>query len=368
MAPASLCLLVALAGLIAGLVIVPDMVERRRPRAASLLNAALPALAVLMPGGTSAYALLGLATLALCWQVRRQTRRGALMLGTAALSLLLAAVVMRLQLAAATAFYASLFALALRAGCCGLHGGVSALCRAAPVQQAQQYATLLALIFAHLRFVDHVPAAAQAADAVVVIGAASALVFALLALVMRSLDGMLRASMLMHGGLLLAAVGAAGKGHQVAALFVALTMTLALAGFSLCVLALEARVGKVWLLQAGGRARAFPRLAAAFGFFGAAGVGMPGTAGFIADDLILHALWAESVPATVGVTLASALLAIATLRTIALTFMGPPTASLAPDLGSGERAMALALILLLLGIGLLPQIVVGASAGLFGGG
>ena len=49
----------------------------------------------------------------------------------------------------------------------------------------------------------------------------------------------------------------------------------------------------------GGRAGAFPRLAAAFALFGGAGVGLPGTAGFVADDLLLHTLWMDS-PASDG--------------------------------------------------------------------
>ncbi|MGE0862192.1 MAG: proton-conducting transporter membrane subunit [Gammaproteobacteria bacterium] len=356
-----------LAVLVMALVLVPDAVTRLRPSPASLLNATLPALAILMPTGASAFALLGLAAFALWWQARAVTTRGARMLGMAALGQLTVAVVMLVQPGGAAILFGSLFVLALRAGCCGLHGGVSALYRAAPALQVQQFVTLLAHVYVHLRYVDHLPAAFAAAPAVVMLGAASALVFALIALVARSLDGMLRASMLMHGGLLLAATGAAGRGHQAAALFVVLSMVLALAGFSMCVLALEARVGKVSLLHAGGRARAFPRLASAFGFFGAAGVGMPGTAGFIADDLVLHALWAESVSATVAVTVATALLAIATLRTITQTFMGPSTPSIAPDLGANERAIALALILLLLAIGLVPQLVIGAAAELFVG-
>ena len=48
--------------------------------------------------------------------------------------------------------------------------------------------------------------------------------------------------------------------------------------------------------------------------------------------------------------------------------MGVPAASLAPDLLPLERAVVLLLILLLFSIGLLPQLVVGASAGLFDGG
>jgi len=365
MTPEPVTLRLFLSVLVVLLVIAPDLIARGRPSAATLLNATLPALALLMPHGALAYGLLALATGAHAYQARPAGLQAAAMMLVAAVALALGAAALLLAGPSALAFYMSILALILRAGLLGLHGGMSALWRKLPALQVQQYTTLLVLVFSHLRFSDHATALA-AADAIVILGASSALIFGLTSLVQRNLDGLLRASMLMHGGLMIAATGAAGKGHAVAALFVSLSMTLAVVGLCLMVLALEARVGKVTLLRPGGRARAFPRLAAAFGFFGAAGVGMPGTAGFIADDLILHALWSESVYATIAVALASALLAIATLRAITLCFMGPQTGSVAPDLLPAERLFAFGLVLLLLVSGLTPQLVVGAAVGLFG--
>lgn len=348
------------------LVLAPDLLLRGRPGASAMLNAALPAVALLVPEGSLAYGLLAFATGAQAYQARPAGLQAAGMLFVAAVALATAAAALQSGRSPALAFHMSILALVLRAGLVGLHAGMSALWRKMPALQVQQYTTLLVLVISHLRFGD--PAAAEsAADLIVILGASSALAFGLTSLVQRDLDGLLRASMLMHGGLMVAATGAAGKGHAVAALFVSLSMTLAVVGLCLMALALEARVGKVELQRPGGRARAFPRLAAAFGFFGAAGVGMPGTAGFIADDLILHALWSESVYATIAVALASALLAIATLRAITLCFMGPQTPSVAPDLMPSERVFAFALVMLLLVSGLTPQLVVGASAGLFGG-
>jgi hypothetical protein len=142
----------------------------------------------------------------------------------------------------------------------------------------------------------------------VAIGAGSTLLFALIALVQRTLHGLLRASMLMHGGMLFAAVGAAGRGHHAAAMLVAITLGLALSGFGIMLASFEARVGPLTQLAPGGRARAFPRLAAAVAIFGGAAVGLPGTAGFVADDLLLHALWQESAASAVITIVASALL------------------------------------------------------------
>jgi NADH-quinone oxidoreductase subunit M len=361
-----IALRLCLSSLVVLLVLSPDLLLRGRPSAGTLLNAALPAVALLMPDGALAYGLLALATGVQAYQARAAGLQAAGMLLVAAVALAVCAGALQPARWPALAFHMSIVALVLRAGLLGLHSGMSALWRRMPTLQVQQYTTLLALVISHLRFSD--PAVAQStADVIVILGASSSLAFGLTSLVQRELDGLLRASMLMHGGLMIAATGAAGKGHAVAALFVSLSMTLAVVGLCLMALALEARVGKVALRRPRGLARAFPRLAAAFGFFGAAGVGMPGTAGFIADDLILHALWSESVYATIAVALASALLAVATLRAITLCFMGPQAVSVAPDLMPAERAFAFALVLLLLVSGLTPQLVVGASAGLFGG-
>lgn len=290
---------------------------------------------------------------------------GSVVLAVSGTATLAAAVWFFVQGADAVTLVLSLIALALRCGVVPLHAGIAALSRQAPALQARQFATLLVLVFVHLRFADHVPAAHDLAPAMVRLGAATALVFALISLARSSLAGLLQGSTLMHGGLLFAAVGAAGRGHHAAALFACVTMAVAVGGLAFMVLALQARVGAVSLQVAGGRGRAFPRLAAAFAFLGAAGVGMPGTAGFIADDLLLHALWEESVTATVAVALASALLAIATLRAIAAVFFGKQQPSSAPDLLPVERRLTVAFIVLLVGIGLAPQTLTATAAELF---
>jgi NADH-quinone oxidoreductase subunit M len=154
--------------------------------------------------------------------------------------------------------------------------------------------------------------------------------------------------------MLLAALGAAGRGHSTAALMVAVTIAVSMAGLAAMMESLEERVGPVPLRGPGGRVQAFPRLAAAFIIFGGAGVAMPGTAGFIADDLLLHALWEESVPGTLTVILGSAILAVATLMTFSKVFLGRAVSALAPDLALRERWVVVMLVLVLVWLGVLP--------------
>jgi NADH-quinone oxidoreductase subunit M len=346
---------------------VPRGVVDPLSRPGAMLVVVASTVAVFAPQADLAYLATALGTSVLAFTAWPVTRVGSVTLWTGALLSAGAGLAFRVSGNAELPLYLSLGALALRCGVVPVHAGVTALSQRAPALQSRQFATLLVLVFVHLRFADHVDLARSIAPTLVGLGAASALLFGLTSLVRPSLTGLLQGSTLMHGGLLFAAVGAAGRGHHAAALFACLTMALAVGGLSQMVLALEARVGTVGLGQRHGWGRAFPRLTAAFAFLGACGVGMPGTAGFIADDLLLHALWEESVVATVAVALASALLAIATLRAVAAVVFGKQSSSVAPDLLPAERWSAVAHVVLLVVFGLLPNILTAKAPILFGG-
>ena len=344
------------------LLLAPRIASRaqQRERAGWLADAVLAALLALSLAATSgaaAYAAVGATALALAYPAWRVSRTAAAALVLAATAAGAAAV----ALAAGQlrwAFVASVVAVALRSGIFPLQAGVAALTDRAVPLQIRQIATLPVMVLVHLRFVNQEPWAFDVAPLLVALGTASTLGFALISLVQRSLHGLLRASMLMHGGMLFAAVGAAGRGHHAAALLVAVTLGLALSGFALMLASFEARVGPLAQLGPGGRARAFPRLAAAVAVFGGAAVGLPGTAGFMADDLLLHALWAESVGSAVLTIVASALLAVATLAGFARAFLGRPIPQRAPDLLGGERLVAVVLLAWLVVLGVAPGLLV----------
>ncbi|WP_310570455.1 proton-conducting transporter membrane subunit [Gemmatimonas sp.] len=281
------------------------------------------------------------------------TRTGALMLLTT--GGLTAAAAVSVHLGHLTiALVLSCLAIAMRTGAMPLHVGVAQLCDRAPVVQTQQLASTIALVFVHLRFVDHHAAAMTLAPWLIRGGAIAAIVAALITLVQKDLRGFYRGTTTMHGGMVLAAIGTASYGGFAAALLVTVTMGLALGGIGIMTSALESRVGPVSFSGPGGRVVAFPVLAAAFALFGGAGVGLPGMAGFVADDLLLHTLWMESPFSTVAMILASAFLAVATLTGYAKTFLGRGTPSIAPDLLTRERVVAATLLVLLLVLGFMP--------------
>lgn len=342
------------------LLVAPALAEPRHRRwHLPSLIAALAA-TLLAPTAPLAYAAVAVGAVFHALAARSQSRTGAAMLllsSALAAGVAAAAYSERLTLA----FALSCMAIALRAGVMPLHIGVASLCDRATVVQSQQLATTVALVFVHLRFVDHHAAAVAMAPWLVRYGALAAIAGALLTLAQRDLRGFYRGSTAMHGGMLLAAIGTASLGNFAAALLVAVTIGLALGGLGMMVTSLEERVGAVQLGGPGGRVGAFPRLALAFALFAGAGVGLPGMAGFVADDLLLHTLWMESPASTVAVILASALLAVASLTAYSKTFLGRTTPSPAPDLYPRERAVAAVLVLVLVLLGLAPGLLLGPA-------
>jgi NADH-quinone oxidoreductase subunit M len=332
---------------------------RRASWTLAVLGAAMVG-ALFSPDGTWAYTAVALAALGHAVNAWPTSRTGAAGLVLSALLALGAGVALWAhQLTAA--FVLSTLTVAIRAGVWPVQAGTASLCERAPVVQTQQLASLIALVFVHLRFVDHHPEAIALAPTVVRLGAVAALIGALLSLVQRDLRGFYRATTALHGGLILAAVGAASHDNFAAALLVTVAGGLALGGFGIMITSLEERVGPVRFSQPGGRSHSFPRLGAAFALFGAAGVAMPGSAGFVADDLLLHTLWMESPASTVAVILSSAMLAVSTLRCYAYVFLGKTTLALAPDLTARERVVATALLLLLLVLGVAPGWLLGPA-------
>lgn len=322
--------------------------------------AASIAASLLAADAVTAYAVVAAGTLLHAMHAWPWSRTGAVTLATAALATGGAAWALQHD-AVTAAFLLSATAIALRTGILPVHAGVASLCDRAPVVHTQQMSSAIALVFVHLRFADHDPAVMAFAPWLVGYGAAACLLAALMTVVQRDLRGLYRGTTAMHGGMLMAALGAAALGNFAAALLVAITVGLALGGLGMMITSLEERVGPVAYQGPGGRAGAFPVLAACFVFFGGAGVGLPGTAGFVADDLLLHTLWSQSPAATVAVILASALLAVATLNGYSQTFLGRTTPSRAPDLALRERAVAVLLLTVLVVLGVAPYLLLGPA-------
>lgn len=325
-------------------------------RGSSLPIAALAVALVvtlLAPDGRLAYGVAAVAAVLHAITAWPSTRTGAVWLaGSGLLAAGAAAGLAADQLTAA--FLLSTLAIAVRAGVLPFHAGVASLCDRAPLVQTQQLASTVALVFVHLRFVDHHDEAIALAPIIVRFGAFACFAAALMSTVQKDLRGFFRSTTSMHGGMVLAALGAASLHNYAAALLVTVSASLAIGGLGTMVASLEARVGPVVYGGTRGRAQELPRLATAFALFAAAGVAVPGSVGFVADDLLLHALWTYSPASTVLVILSASMLAVSTLICYSHVFLGRPTAVLAPDLLPRERVVAVLLIVIILLLGFAP--------------
>src|SRR5690606_14266844 len=131
---------------------------------------------------------------------------------------------------------------------------------------------------------------------------------------------------------------------QAGALLLWLSVGLALTGLMLAAAAVEARCGRLDLKGSAGLAARTPILARAFLLLGLAGVGLPGTLGFVSEDLLFHGVLEAFPQVGVLIVVATAMNGFNVLRLYFAVFHGPPRA--APPVGDAlprERAALLAL-------------------------
>ncbi len=138
-----------------------------------------------------------------------------------------------------------------------------------------------------------------------------------------------------------------------------LSVGLALTGLALAIGAVEARIGQRSLESYAGLATRAPRLAATFLILGFASVGLPGTLGFVAEDLLVHGALASYPGIGAAIVVATGCNGFTILRAFTRTFYGPAPSSLAVgDLLPRERLALVGLVVLLVAGGILAGPVV----------
>jgi NADH-quinone oxidoreductase subunit M len=131
---------------------------------------------------------------------------------------------------------------------------------------------------------------------------------------------------------------------------------LSLGGLGLTVRALESRVGRLSLNCFNGLYDHSPALAVCFLVTGLATVGFPGTAGFVAAEMLVDGAVEASPWVGLGVVTAAALNGIAIVRAYFLLFTGAKHGATVPlGITLKERIAVLTLAALLIGGGLVPQ-------------
>ncbi|HEV7226708.1 MAG TPA: proton-conducting transporter membrane subunit [Pirellulales bacterium] len=135
-----------------------------------------------------------------------------------------------------------------------------------------------------------------------------------------------------------------------------LSVILSLGGFGLSLRALEARFGRLALVNYHGLYGHSPTLAVCFLLTGLACVGFPATIGFISTELLVDSAVDVSPLVGVAVVAATALNGIAVVRAYLLLFTGARhMSSVSLEIGVRERLAVLTFAALILGGGLFPQ-------------
>ncbi|QSQ11306.1 proton-conducting transporter transmembrane domain-containing protein [Myxococcus landrumensis] len=188
------------------------------------------------------------------------------------------------------------------------------------------------------------------------LGAGTALYGALLAFSQKDLRRMLAFTVMSQSGLMLTGVASTNPEGIHGAWLHCLAAGVAFTGLDLLVRSVEARTGTTDLEQLGGLTERAPRMATLFLLLCLAAMGLPGTLGFVSEDLLLRATLGAHPWHLLLLPPALALNAFTLLRACHRAFLGPTPSGRGPlqDLLPRERWMATALVLTVIVGGLAP--------------
>lgn len=143
------------------------------------------------------------------------------------------------------------------------------------------------------------------------------------------------------------------------ALLQTIALGLSATGLLLLAAALESRAGTLELARLGGLSLRFPQMAVAFLVLGLGAIALPGTLGYVAEDLLLHGLL-DGHPLVAGLLLLTTVLnGITILRLFFQVFLGPAReprliGAASTDLRPRESAMVLGLAAATFLLGIAP--------------
>ncbi|WP_254512135.1 proton-conducting transporter transmembrane domain-containing protein [Anatilimnocola floriformis] len=136
-----------------------------------------------------------------------------------------------------------------------------------------------------------------------------------------------------------------------------ISVSLSLTGFGLAMRAVEARRGRLQLTSYQGLYEQMPLLAVCFLLTGIAGVGFPGTMGYVGSELLIDGAVATYPLVGIAVVIASALCGIAVLHVYFLLFTGARhISSISLRMGRREKVALLTLVVILFAGGIVPQL------------
>ncbi len=248
-----------------------------------------------------------------------------------------------------------LAAVLVRSGTVPVHAWVADLFEHSSFGAALLYVTPLAGVYAAARLV--LPVAPDwVLHGIGVFSLVTAVYAAGMAVVQREARRFFAYLFLSHASLVLVGMELHTAVSLTGALALWFSVALALGGLGLTLRALEARFGRLSLADYHGLYEHSPTLAVCFLLTGLAGVGFPGTLGFVSAELLADGAVDADVYVGLGVVLAAMLNGIAVLRSYFLLFTGARhTSTVSLTITPRERFAVLTLAALILAGGLFPQ-------------
>ncbi|MCW8928967.1 MAG: NADH-quinone oxidoreductase subunit M [Gammaproteobacteria bacterium] len=267
-----------------------------------------------------------------------------------------------------TIFFLLLLGFAFKAPIFPLHTWLPAIAMEGPASIAAIMTGLKLGAYGLIRFT--VPLAPDAAQnyhwLLAGLGITGVLYGAILAISQTNLRKMLAFSSVSHVGLVILGIASFSTQGLQGALFQLFNFTIVAGGIFILIGFLHHRTGSTEVVSLGGVAKTMPLLASFFFIFGLAGMGVPGTNGFIAENLILISVLEShtgaGIAALVGIVLAAAYF----LTIYQRAFLGPvhnDVIATAMDLRTRELLLSVSFCVLIIIFGIFPDVILDITKG-----
>jgi NADH-quinone oxidoreductase subunit M len=221
----------------------------------------------------------------------------------------------------ASAVWPLVVGIALREAIVPLHSWLPVFFEKAPIGLAVAFAAPQIGVYAHLALLgDSLPPFVATIGAA--LGAVTAVYAGALGVVQTRTRRALGYLLMSQSSLVAFALDAHEEAARIGALVAWMVMGISVAGFAMALGALEARRGTLLLNHPNGSFERVPRLAAAFLVMGLASVGLPGTLGYIAEDLLVQGSVAELPVYAFALIIATGLNGLTVVRNFFCLFTG----------------------------------------------
>lgn len=244
--------------------------------------------------------------------------------------------------------------IALRQAVIPLHSWFVPFVEGAPLGMVVAFAVPQLGVFAHLHLLSAY--GPQLGQIIAFGGAVTAVMASILGVVQARARRALAYLIISQSGLMAFGLEATSVIARSGTLLMWVVMGLAMAGFSMAIAALEARRGPLDISRPNGNFSRTPMLATAFLLLGFASVGLPGTLGFVAEDLLVQGSVSHYPIRGMSLIIATAFNGITVMRSFFALFCGTSVHNNAPGLTLREKLALNSVLVLLVVAGLWPRL------------